>query len=431
MQSDRKEISRLILDAFVEACETSQAERGKKRPHSLKGMSSETREVIKKAVCNAVSQGIRGEIEKNTSLEKYESFSDGIASELTGRLDIKMQYTVKAGSKQLEDQVHFIETKRPEYKSLYPAFLGEARFNKHNDEYNYVCLMEYLADYTSLHEMIFKSQNQDKWEVSKAIDSVFEVLFRMYREEHNKFGKPNLISLYLEERIKSRLREGKERFNTEVIFRPQRRSFFKDFEALLQTKIEIGNVVLNSFDHCLASIENVINEVTPSFTTLVHGDAHPANFMINLSNTDFPVKFLDPNVYIQNSDYLYDMGKMIHWLENFGFIALERTRSKKIVNVTIEPRNGKIKIEYEFDPNFEGIDRLFELRNYSLGCAYKKIEAIADYFEDTHWRRRLDLSTASAYIGGLKYVDEPSQFLICFVEALRYINKFLDESSGD
>ena len=85
----------------------------------------------------------------------------------------------------------------------------------------------------------------------------------------------------------------------------------------------------------------------------------------------------------------------------------------------------KIKIQYELDSSFPNINRICELKDYSLECVYKHIEAIADYFEDTHWKKRLNIAIASAYIGGLAYVDKPNQFLICLVEALRYLNKFI------
>lgn len=425
VQSNQKEIFKLILDTFVKTYETLQAERGEKRPQSLADISPEKLQVIKEAVYNAGSKGILGEIKKNISFENYRPFSDAIASEIAGKLDIKVQCVIKAGGKKLEDQIHFIETKRPEYKPLYPALLGEAKFNKDNDKYNYVCLMEYLANYISFHEMIFKSKNQDKLRINKAINLIFDVLSEIYWKEYNKYSSPNLPLLYLEDRIKSRLYIGRKRFNTEVKFPSVHKGVFENFDDLLEKEIQIEDTVLHSFNHCLPSIKDVIKEVTPSFTTLVHGDAHPANIMIDLFNIDSPVRFLDPNVYIKNSDYLYDMGKMIHWLDKFGFIALETATSKKIVNVTYESVNDKIKIQYEFDSSFPNINRICELKDYSLECVYKHIEAIADYFEDTHWKKRLNIAIASAYIGGLAYVDKPNQFLICLVEALRYLNKFI------
>jgi len=426
VQSNQKEIYRLILDTFVKTYETLKVERGRKRPQSFKDFSPDTLKTINEAVCKVVSKGICGEIAKNVSFKNYRPFSDAIASEIAGKFDIKVQCALKAGGKKLEDQVHFIETKRPEYKPLYPAFLGEAKFNKDNGKYNYVYLMEYLADYTSFHEMIFKSKNQDKLRISKAINLIFDVLFKIYKKEYNEHSIPNLSFLYLEERIKSRLCIGSKRFNTEVKFPLDHEGVFEDFNDLLEKEIKIEDTVLHSFNHCLSFIEDRIKEVTPSFTTLVHGDAHPANIMINLFNMDSPVRFLDPNIYIENSDYLYDMGKMIHCLDKFGFIALEMSTSKKIVNVTSESVNDMIKIQYEFDPSFPNSNRICELKDYSLECVYKHIEAIADYFKDNHWEKRLDIAIASAYIGGLAYVERPNQFLICLVEALRYINKFLD-----
>lgn len=426
VQSNQKEIYRLILDTFVKTCETLKVERGRKRPQSFKDFSPDTLKAIKEAVCNVVSKGICGEIAKNVFFKNYNPFSDAIASEIAGKFDIKVQCALKAGGKKLEDQVHFIETKRPEYKPLYPAFLGEAKFNKDNGKYNYVYLMEYLADYTSFHEMIFKSKKQDKSRINKAVNLIFDIFLKVYQKEYNEHSVPNLALLYLEERINSRLQIGRERFNREVKFPSGHKAVFGDFNNLLDKEIRIEGNVLHSFNHCLSSIEDTIKEVTPSFTTLVHGDAHPANIMINLSNLDSPLKFLDPNPYIENSDYLYDMGKMIHWLDKFGFIALERETSKEIIKVTAESVNGKIKIHYEFDLDFPNINRICELKDYSLECVYKHTEAIADYFKDTHWKKRLNIAIASAYIGGLTYVDKPNQFLICLIEALRYLNKFLE-----
>jgi len=150
------------------------------RPQQIEDISPELLLEMKKCTLDALNKGIPEILEDNIRLEKYFPFSDAVASQIIGKIDINISMVIKVGNSKLKEQFDYIENQKPQYKKLYPLILGKS---EHNDKCAY--LMEFLNEYISLHDMIFVENEISTEEIKMAIDCIFPYNFQFVSQKRS------------------------------------------------------------------------------------------------------------------------------------------------------------------------------------------------------------------------------------------------------
>lgn len=386
-----------------------------KYPH----ISSGAVEKWKDMMASVLKEGIKGEIIKNLVISTYDPFTDGVASQVVGKAKFEVACVVKAGGKDIKEQNDFM--KRFSASGFFPEVLNDGQIDG-----NYICLMENLAGYKSFHEYIFKTEAGSKEEIKIFLGHYYQWLgeiYLYYRAER----VPILNKIYLESRLIKRIEEARTNFKGKGV-----EILSLDLETLLKTRIVLEGEELRSFDEVMVEIlhkRDEIQELAPAFSTFVHGDAHPANIMILKQPPHYDIKFIDPNPSLGgSSDYIYDQGKMFHWLDMMGFAVLERAFNEKIFTFECEKKPGLLSVNYKWlDPRSINLPRVKDFQSYAFERAMACLSSLADSFKDATWKKRLYLSVASAYLGGLPRLEDPNHLALLFVRGLSYLNKFVKE----
>lgn len=397
-------------------------------PRRLEEIPVDFRQRMKRMIATILSRGVQKILEDQIILERYTPFLDGVASKMVGKIDARpeLRYVIKLGDKKFKDQIDCI--KNSKYRHLYPKIYAEGKLGE-----DYACLME-LLPWDSLHKLIFETKARSPEQIKKAIDIVFKTLEDIYSTEHHPYSQPNLNELYIA-RLRERKDKGCQELKKATVPVPTESEFIKEknFDILFNFPVKINGTEYISFNECIGRIEKQLPNFIPPFTTLVHGDAHPGNIIINdVDPSALPMYFLDPNAYIQKSDYVYDFGKMFHWLETGGFIILERSEQEQPIKIdfNLQKNNGIIQISYNISQD-RGLDLslINEYRRVAIEAVEQKFQYLISKFEDSSAEKRLPLSIASAYLGGFNYFKEFHQVMIVYSECLKYLNKALQVMS--
>lgn len=383
-------------------------------------LPKETKELVKEILIETSKQGTTADL--NIDIGVYERFSEAVASDIVGKVNFNGCVFVKAGREieKIKKQADYIKNLKPKLKDLFPKIIDVRDKNG-----VCICLMELLGTYISLHEMIFKRYSD--WQIMNSIDGVLELISKIYSNEIDRKNIPQTKKLYQDLRIEESISVGRERHKKEEIkIQDDWKGFFPNgIESLLTSKIKIDDLLLEPFSVYQIILSQKISLLSPNFITWIHGDLHPGNIMVNLNMPGSEIKLIDPNPdFEKGSDYLYDMGKLLHWLDMMGFIIRERETGKpneEIIKVDIKKDNGIINMSYIIDQEYSDLRGRFF--NYTFG----KIKDLGKTFNDTYLLPRLYLSIASAYLGGLKYFTDFKHIIISYVEGIRYLNKSLDK----
>jgi len=159
------------------------------------------------------------------------------------------------------------------------------------------------------------------------------------------------------------------------------------------------NITMN-----LASCRDMLNEVsniwpklvadiTPSFITLVIGDPHPGNILLDTSRSyagmSEGVKFIDPKEW-GDGDYLFDIAKFLHYLE-VTFLVEDLQPPATSLTLT----QSGVELSYDLEsPSWISHGRQdVEHRIRSL-LADPKLK-----LKDPFWKMRLELGMASNLLG--------------------------------
>lgn len=386
------------------------------RPQTLESIPVEMVDELKDCMISALKEGMPDFQQANILLDKYSPFSEAVASPIVGEIDARIRLVAKVGGEELKSQIEFIEKQEPWIRDLYPAI--RARYESRG---MFGCLLELLSDYHSFHDIVFGPTAASKGDIAKALDCITSLFMMIYERTLNRYRVPSLSALYMH-RIVGRVNEAKAALDQ-----------FCASGSLLDSTIEIDGVLLEPYNNCVSAVQSKLPSLGPSFTTLVHGDAHPGNIMLRRIADGYEMKFLDPNPYIEQSDYLYDIGKMMHWLDKVGLLILERQTRQQIVSVDVTPRASHIRVSYRLvdrlvdqtSGSVVALHQIEDLRKFALDYTRAKAHDLADRLGDESWRERLDLSTASAYLGGVVRLTEPTHLMLVFVEGLRYLNRLL------
>lgn len=328
------------------------------------------------------------------SLNRYPR---GVASFFIGKVEATMSLACKVDYKDsFLDKLKRFQDLPDGIKALFPETIAATV-----DKPPYISIDEHLETYANFHDLIFAKDIQ-KEQIERLTAQIMKVLLGAYNATLDDCCKPNLTTLYIN-RITERLEEAKRRD--------------KRFGMLQSRKVVIDGDTLDRPSDYIEAISSDINKLEPSFATFIHGDAHPDNVLVKRKDSEFDIKLVDKDNVRIRGDYLYDIGKMTHWLKVFWLIRNLKDASKTL-DLKID-FNDPIEIKYALKPS--------ENSTLALKVVLDQTEKFARKYKDDSWESRLLLSEASALLGcPMRIMDRWKDFecaVLTFAEGLKKLNE--------
>ena len=161
-----------------------------------------------------------------------------------------------------------------------------------------------------------------------------------------------------------------------------------------------------------------LNQITPTFSTVVHGDPNPGNFMLKLDSGKVTVKLIDPKDW-EHGDYLLDIAKLSHFLQ----IVCPTEYAADGIHPVVSRREigNELVLDYSLQAN-SGINIALE------GCM-EKVRRFAKQHNDTGWEARYELAMAANLLGlpvGRLKKDRLDAALIFLAEGIIWLDRFCE-----
>lgn len=275
------------------------------------------------------------------------------------------------------------------------------------DEAPYAYLMEYFPreeGWASLEDRLYPGPGALATSDSDALrfmHAVLDVLFETYEASKDTRSLPNLAEDYIG-RIGKRLADVAH--DTRFASRP----------------LIINGVNVEPWQRYLDRLESnkdFINEITPAFTTIAHGDPNPGNLMLRTSMSSIEVKLIDPKEW-QTGDYLFDIAKITHFLESTG--PIEKPASGVRTEGDYLETGGSAELRYHYDtPTWT--------RSVADACL-DRVRQFAEANGDKHWLARYELAMASNLLGlpAGRLKDRPHAALALYGDGLLWLQQFCE-----
>lgn len=259
-------------------------------------------------------------------------------------------------------------------------------------------VMQSFTGYVGLQHLCFESDVEA--DVRRVGDRTLDLLLSAYRLSRTNLLIPNLHEIYIE-RIEKRLASASRQ---DV-----------GIAALLKHGGIINGVVYAPYTKYLEVIQGELASWTPAFSTFVHGDVHPENILAKVEDGGVDVKFIDPKEWLL-ADYIFDIGKFLHYLEVTG--PAERVRDRPTATLHADART----LQYSL-ARTSAVERL-------ISDTRGRIASFAASMGDRSWQKRLSLSMASNLLGlpaGRLEKGRTSSAYITLGEGLRYLSQAAGE----
>ncbi|RFZ92882.1 hypothetical protein D0C36_15945 [Mucilaginibacter conchicola] len=319
--------------------------------------------------------------------------SEGSAAQLVGLVSAEIGFAIKvdedekilreAGNLQM---VAYRANLSQDFRNRFPKVYA-VRTEK---PYGYI--MEKFEG-TSFAKMLWPRENDPQLN-AMVMDNILSLLFGAYLSSVNANLKPNIRTIYLG-RIDERLKSAAEKSS--------------EFKTLTEGGLEINGTYYHAPHEYIRSIENNIDKLGVSFATFVHGDCHPENIIVSVNKDLQPnIRFIDPKDWLEG-DYVFDLGKLCHYLLATGPIQKSEKKPTPILDLL------KRQISYELDNS--GTKTLVEK-------ALAKGRSFAIKHNDASFEIRYLLSMASNLLGlpvmRLKNKERDAA-LILYAEGIKYL----------
>jgi hypothetical protein len=257
-------------------------------------------------------------------------------------------------------------------------------------------IMPYLRDYKTLAHIVYHSEKEQvKQSIAKVCQSLKEIHFypdsgrTTSRSASTDIGKS--FSLYL-----GSIQESWEKTERLVDYFPEIGS-----DSFL-----VNGEEYHPLRFYFERLSKKLNDISPPFNTLAHGDCHSRNLMLRPKDTD--LKIIDIDKFNQKSDYIYDYGTLIADIETYNGILQARRPSFRLKRTS----NG---LSYTLPENSNSKMAAKLLRENVAGLAKEK--------EDIGWEHRLDLAKARYLLSMVsKTIDREQAFLV-YCEGLKLLSR--------
>ncbi len=271
-----------------------------------------------------------------------------------------------------------------------------------SDKPPYAYIMQ-AFDRESYAEYLFKSKNTEE-DARRVMEVILAVLMPAYGATVNYNLMPSMKGLYID-RIYDRL---------EIA-----RNISPDFRKISTRPVIINGQKFETPETYLHKIEKHLNQFAVNFTTFVHGDCHLENILIKFHPEGLiDLKFIDTKDW-HEGDYMFDIGKMVHYLTVTGPAQKTHKPAKPKINF------DKGTIHYNLSLETFHIPGLREM-------IFKRLHKFAAKTKDTNWEKRFTLSMAANLLGlpagRLKSTDprKVNAAYMLYAEGLMYLAKGCD-----
>jgi hypothetical protein len=233
-----------------------------------------------------------------------------------------------------------------------------------------------------------------------------DVMFTGFKSSVDTRSRPSVVKDYvgrISERLDATAKEDPRFAARPLIVRGLRLRPWSDYLALLTS--DQGQALLD--------------RITPSFCTVIHGDPNPGNLMLRQRSSTVEVRFIDPKEWV-SGDYLFDVTKLIHFIEATG--PIEKPAEPGTVHVSFEEKGPDAVMSYQFRaPGWTSL--------ITEECR-RRVDAFATANNDLHWQARYELAMASNLLGlphGRlihKTNPRPESALMLYAEGMLWLDRF-------
>lgn len=379
----------------------------------------------------ALSQGLLGELCPGTwSIADVKRYDEGNTAQAVIKVPLKLEFAAKwdSNEKLLREAAWLSSIASRQDLPENVRRLVPKVFALRRGEETHAYLMEVFPEpkYRTLARALFEEQTNDALcarMISAALDALFTAYDATLSGEHHPL-LPDIRGIYIG-RIRDRLFDKKT---------PDELKRIRDSRLILtsgDSSIETDSCsqMLDEIEHMWPQLETAL---TPRFVTMVFGDPHPGNIMIEADHTGVRnVRVIDPKEWGEG-DYLFEIAKFLHYLEVTWLVEVQTPPPVELVDT----HAGAIEVKYQLRfPTWvrhgradalgrvNGLLRTWETRTARSG---RSIQA------DPEWQARLSLGLASNLLGvaGSRYLTPnercgPACRQIIFAEGIRALHEFV------
>lgn len=165
----------------------------------------------------------------------------------------------------------------------------------------------------------------------------------------------------------------------------------------------------------------IVSAMEPVYTSMVHGDFHFDNFLVNPETMEFIL--LDPRGEMRGYDWTYDIGKLWTCVEGRYDLLHEGKMS-----IEAKTGSGSPRIEIGFQ-GYEAIVARYKLLEAALKPVIK--ECVREYGDDQLWETRIRFVEALHFCAlapfHLENNDTEDRALARYVSGVRLLNHVVNE----
>ncbi len=305
----------------------------------------------------------------------FTSFGGGMKSALVGGLRIDVNAAMKVGDAELDQHVILMERVNRSRARTFPAVQALVKL----DGGRRLLFMEQLLGHETLLDFVYRRPTP-KRDLDRILDTVLDGVRAIRRA-----GRESARAL-------ARLPRTKDPYGPRLRDRFARLRAEDPELCAIESRagVALGERV-PPLAELLDEVDAFLRDALPSVpSTLCHGDLHLANVMARRRGRGFSVRFLDPNPTIGMSDPLYDAGKLLHWAEPVGWLAVDERACRARFRTTPG--------DYRFDARVVGVAASAERRRAGLESAVRaRLAAVRR--RDASRAPRLEIAIASAHVG--------------------------------
>jgi len=261
---------------------------------------------------------------------------------------------------------------------------------------DFFMIMPYLHDYKTLAYVVCHCEKEQiKQSISKVCQGLKEIHFYPdpqripSKSKSSDIGKS--FSLYL----------GSIQESCEKIER-----LAEHFPEIGSDTFIVNKEEYHSRQFYFEKLSKKLNDISPPFYTLAHGDCHSRNLLLRLRDTD--LKIIDIDKFMLQSDYIYDYGTLIADIETYNRVLQARRpsfrlrRTSKAFSYTL-PENASAKMAAEL--------------------IRENVEKLAREKRDAGWEPRLELAKARYLLSMVSKTIDVEQAFLVYCEGLKSLSR--------